>query len=96
MSKKNHTLFVETNPEINLDAAETKLVEVAEAQDKVVETVEAEAPKKAKGIGKKIVEYLKAGVEPKDVLVKILEEFKSKTTIACVYWYKSKINKGFY
>ena len=56
---------------------------------------ELSKPKKL-GIGKEIVKLLKEGKTPKIVLEEILEKFGSKTTMACVYWYKSKINKGFY
>jgi hypothetical protein len=96
MSKKNRTPVVETNPNPELNQAEAKLVEEAEKQEAQVQEVEAQAPSKKKGIGKRIVELLKGGMEPKTVLEEILKEFGSKTTIACVYWYKSKINKGFY
>lgn len=93
MSKKanrNSVPEVETENEAELTQSEAELVEVAEVQDEVVKTT------KKLGIGKRIVELLKSGIEPKVVLEEILKEFNSKTTIACVYWYKSKINKGFY
>lgn len=89
----------------SLEAQVEALEQSVEAQVEV-QTTEAEVPStepqvevkptKKLGIGKKIVELLKAGDDPKVVLEKIIEEFNSKTTIACVYWYKSKINKGFY
>ena len=62
-------------------------------------TTEAKTEKKEKGptISSRIVEQLKAGVAPKAVLEVIQKEFKNcKTSMACVYWFKSKINCGAY
>jgi hypothetical protein len=50
---------------------------------------------KPQGIGNKILELLKSGVSPKETLETIQATFEGcKTTMACVYWYKSKINQG--
>lgn len=50
---------------------------------------------KPMGIGNKILELLKSGVSPKETLETIQATFEGcKTTMACVYWYKSKINQG--
>ena len=50
---------------------------------------------KPQGIGNKILELLKAGTSPKETLEIIQATFEGcKTTMACVYWYKSKINQG--
>jgi hypothetical protein len=50
---------------------------------------------KPQGIGNKILELLKSGVSPKETLATIQATFEGcKTTMACVYWYKSKINQG--
>ena len=50
---------------------------------------------KPQGIGNKILELLKAGTSPKETLEIIQTTFEGcKTTMACVYWYKSKINQG--
>jgi hypothetical protein len=50
---------------------------------------------KPQGIGNKILELLKSGVSPKETLETIQATFEGcKTTMACVYWYKSKINNG--
>jgi hypothetical protein len=47
------------------------------------------------GIGARILKELKAGTSPKDTLQIIHDNFEGcKTTMACVYWYKSKINNG--
>ena len=52
-------------------------------------------PSKPQGIGAKILELLKAGTTPKETLETIQATFEGcKTTMACVYWYKSKINQG--
>jgi hypothetical protein len=61
-------------------------------------TVEAQSTKpKAKGIGKRIIELLKDKTPTKTVLETIKLEFEGcKTTMACVYWYASKINLGQY
>jgi hypothetical protein len=49
------------------------------------------------GIGKRIVELLKDKTPTKTVLETIKLEFEGcKTTMACVYWYASKINLGQY
>lgn len=55
--------------------------------------VKAEKPM---GIGKIIVQQLKAGQKPKEVLEMIkIGHPDCKTTMACVYWYASKINGGY-
>ena len=47
------------------------------------------------GIGARILKELKAGTSPKETLEIIQATFEGcKTTMACVYWYKSKINNG--
>lgn len=50
----------------------------------------------AKGsIAATIMQGLRAGKAPKKVLEIVLKKHKdAKTTIACVYWYKSRINRG--
>lgn len=68
-----------------------------------VEVVTVKSPKivevkveKPLGIGQVIVKELKAGSKPKEVLELIQQQFEGcKTTMACVYWYKSKINGGY-
>ena len=53
-----------------------------------------QAPRTKKmGIGKYIVSYLSQGLSPKDVLALIGARFpEAKTSMACVYWYQSKLN----
>ena len=69
--------------------------EVVETQEVETPTVEVSAKPKARGIGKRIVELLKAETPTKTVLETIKTEFEGcKTTMACVYWYASKINLG--
>jgi len=50
----------------------------------------------AKGsIAATIMQGLRAGKAPKKVLEIVLKKHKdAKTTLACVYWYKSRINRG--
>ena len=54
----------------------------------------ADAPKTKKlGIGKTIIGYLSQGLSPKETLALVLTMFpQAKTTMACVYWYQSKLN----
>lgn len=92
-------------------AAATKQVEelnamVAQldARCTALEAEPAKAEKLAKACNTKegsiadtTVALLKAGNKPKDVLSMILEKHAgAKTTLACVYWYKTRINKGLY
>jgi hypothetical protein len=86
-----------------LDSKETVNIDELVDEDEVVETQEVETPTvevetvkpKARGIGKRITELLKAKTPTKTVLEIIKAEFDGcKTTMACVYWYASKINLG--
>ena len=68
----------ETNDELVEDGSEVFVP--ATALEKSVKT-------KKMGIGKRIVELLKAGISPKDGLSMIQAEFVGcKTTMACIYW----------
>lgn len=59
------------------------------------ETKEKVIPSKPQGIGAFCITQLKAKVAPKDVLAQVKEKFPTaKTSMACVYWYASKINQG--
>ena len=77
--------------------ANAKLPQIEEVE---VEEVEVEAkvrviPAKAQGIGAHCVNLLKGGMKPKDVLTNALITFpEAKTSMACVYWYASKIKQG--
>ena len=68
-----------------------------EAEDEVLST-EPKArviPAKAQGIGAHCVSLLKGGMLPKAVLMNVLITFpEAKTSMACVYWYASKIKQG--
>ena len=81
---------------INDDVINDDDVIVEEIQETKIEDVKVDEKKKSQGIGKRIVQHLKDGKTPKETLELILKEFDSKTTMACVYWYKSKINKGLF
>ncbi len=71
----------------------SKVEEVPQLDD--VNVVIKVKPSKPQGIGAKILELLKSGVSPKETLETIQATFEGcKTTMACVYWYKSKINQG--
>ena len=70
------------------------------ALDKVAKGVEPAKPapsakRPVRGIGARILVELKAGTSPQKTLEIIKETFDGcQTTMACVYWYKSKINSG--
>ena len=112
MSRKNYVAKTNAIPEVDetleLSTAEVELanlvndeiinddVIVEEVQETKIEDVKVDEKKKSQGIGKRIVQHLKDGKTPKETLELILKEFSSKTTMACVYWYKSKINKGLF
>jgi hypothetical protein len=52
-------------------------------------------PSKPQGIGAHCVTQLKSGMKPKDVLEDVKSKFPSaKTSMACIYWYQSKISQG--
>ena len=77
--------------------AKAKLPQIEEVE---VEEVEVEEkvrviPSKPQGIGAHCVSLLKGGMKPKDVLINALITFpNAKTSMACVYWYASKIKQG--
>ena len=76
--------------------AKAKLPQVVEVEveEEVAEKVRV-IPAKAQGIGAHCVNLLKGGMKPKDVLVNALITFpEAKTSMACVYWYASKIKQG--
>ena len=68
--------------------------EVAQVENVQVENVEVKAVK-AKGIGKFIVEQILTTEKSNtEILNEVLKVFKgSKTTMACIAWYKSKLRK---
>jgi len=102
MSKKNRPQVEEVKvEEIQTQEVEVEEVEVDNSWVEEFNNEETQVEvktkeKKNQGIGKFIIKKLKSGLNPKDVLKEVLNEFHSNTTMACVYWYKSKINKGFY
>lgn len=73
---------------------------IEEAKAPIVEEVEVEAktrviPAKPQGIGAFCIAQLKEGIAPKTVLTSALLKFpEAKTSMACVYWYSSKIKAG--
>ena len=70
-------------------------VEVEVEEEEEVETKVRVIPAKAQGIGAHCVKLLKSGMTPKNVLINALVTFpEAKTSIACVYWYASKIRQG--
>jgi hypothetical protein len=79
-------------------AIERARLPVADDPEEIEEVVEAKArviPAKAQGIGAHCVSLLKGGMKPKDVLLNALITFpEAKTSMAAIYWYKSKINCG--
>ena len=78
-----------------LDARCTALEGAATA--KATAKVDKACNTKEGSIADTTVALLKAGNKPKDVLTMILEKHAgAKTTLACVYWYKTRINKGLY
>lgn len=82
------------SPMMTIDQLKAKIEELKNPQP-VVETKERVIPSKPQGIGNFVVTQLKAKVTPKDVLAQVKEKFPSaKTSMACVYWYASKINQG--
>lgn len=79
----------------NIKAAIAKATEEKAAEAKATQPKEKVIPSKPQGIGNFIVGELKLKTAPKDVLAKVKEKFPSaKTSMACVYWYASKINQG--
>jgi hypothetical protein len=78
-----------------IEAIKHPVPEVEEPEEApVVEKVRV-IPAKAQGIGAHCVNLLKGGMKPKDVLINALITFpEAKTSMACVYWYASKIKQG--
>ena len=72
--------------------------EVEEVEEDEVEEVMTKVrviPAKSQGIGAHCVSLLKGGMAPKNVLINALITFpEAKTSMACVYWYASKIKQG--
>ena len=81
------------SPSMTLDAINAKIKELSTKP-----TIEVKAkviPSKPVGIGNYCVSRLKAKVAPKEVLAEVKAKFPTaKTSMACVYWYASKINQG--
>lgn len=82
------------SPLMTIEQIKAKIEEAKQPQP--TEEVKAKViPSKPQGIGAYCVEQLKAGTAPKDVLIGALIKFPTaKTSMACVYWYASKINQG--
>ena len=77
-----------------IEAIKNPTPEVEEVEVEVVEKAKV-IPAKAQGIGDRCVALLKDGLKPKDVLMTVKLTFpEAKTSMAAVYWYKSKINCG--
>ena len=64
--------------------------------EKAGKVAKAEMPTKKVGIGKMITEKILAGGMTNDEILKFVKETcpTSKTTYACVAWYKSKLRKA--
>ena len=78
-----------------IEAIKNPAPEVEEAEEEVVVEKVKVIPAKAQGIGAHCVSLLKGGMKPKDVLLNALITFpEAKTSMACVYWYASKIKQG--
>lgn len=54
----------------------------------------AKPASKSGTIAASIIAGLRSGKTPQKVLALVLKKHKGKTTIACVYWYKSRMNRG--
>lgn len=62
---------------------------------KVIPTKAKVIPAKPQGIGAHCISLLKTGMTPKNVLLNTLITFpEAKTSMACIYWYASKIKAG--
>lgn len=85
------------SPLMTIEQIKAKIEEVKNPAPEPVE-VEPKAkviPSKPQGIGAYCVSRLKEGAKPKDVLAEVMVKFDNpKTTMACVYWYASKIKAG--
>lgn len=90
------------SPKMTIDQLKAKIEAIKNPQpieEEVEEVEEVEKvrviPSKPQGIGAFCVAQLKEGLSPKQVLANALEKFPSaKTSMACVYWYASKIKQG--
>ena len=69
--------------------------EDVEEEAEIIEAKPRTIPAKPQGIGAYCVNLLKGGMKPKEVLINALFIFpEAKTSMACVYWYASKIKQG--
>jgi len=86
------------SPKMSMASIILKLNELAsqpQINDDANVVIKPKTSKPVLGIGVRILKELKAGTSPKDTLQIIQATFEGcKTTMACVYWYKSKINQG--
>lgn len=90
------------SPKMTIEQLKAKIEDLKNPQPLEEEVEEMEVaekvhviPSKPQGIGAFCVAQLKEGQSPKQVLANALEKFPSaKTSMACVYWYASKINQG--
>jgi len=79
----------------SLAASKAPAQQIARAKQAQTQAKAKTAKPKAKTIAASIIAGLQAGTSPQDVLKKVLKKHKeAKTTIACVYWYKSRMNRG--
>lgn len=90
------------SPLMTIEQLKTKLEALKNPAPEVEETEEVEETTKAKvipakpqGIGAHCVSLLKTGMAPKNVWLNTLSTFpEAKTSMACIYWYASKIKAG--
>jgi hypothetical protein len=90
------------SPKMTIDQLKAKIEAIKNPTPEPEEVEEVEVvekvkviPSKPQGIGAFCVAQLKTGLAPKVVLEQALEKFPSaKTSMACVYWYASKIKQG--
>jgi hypothetical protein len=84
------------SPLMTVEQIKAKIEELKNPTPEVVVEEKARViPSKPQGIGAFCIAQLKAGTKPKDVLIQVKEKFPSaQTSMACVYWYASKIKAG--
>lgn len=90
------------SPLMTIEQLKTKIetlknpVPEVEEVEEVEETTKAKViPAKPQGIGAHCISLLKTGMTPKNVLLNTLITFpEAKTSMACIYWYASKIKAG--
>ena len=105
MSKKSKLITTENVSVENVQAQEIEITnlqkleeitgEYSDDLDENGNIIPLDKPIKTKGIGKFIIEQILTTEKSNtEILNKVLKEFEgSKTTMACIAWYKSKLRK---